>query len=304
MGSPAAFFARLAPQPLRPNMLALALVFSPLVPQTDDRPYSLMVGDAAPAIQVAEWVQGTPVTSFAPGQTTVVEFWATWCGQCKVAIPHLNELSKEYAGKVTFVGVSVWERISAKAPYSVPDFVKKMGDKMTYTVASDLVKETEDEGPMAKNWMSAAGQSGIPTAFVVNGSGRIAWIGHPMELDKSLAAIVGGSYDVDAAAKKYAADVRQKAAQQKLAKDVTKAKKAKDFAAALRLIDEALAKDKGLEASFGIEKYFLLLELQKTAEAATYGQHLVADVIGTNPMALNSLSWSIVDPQGKWKTGD
>ena len=35
---------------------------------------------------------------------------------------------------------------------------------------------------MSKNWMEAAGQEGIPTAFLVDTKGNIAWIGHPMEL--------------------------------------------------------------------------------------------------------------------------
>ena len=49
---------------------------------------------------------------------------------------------------------------------------------------------------MAKNWMTAAGQEGIPTAFIVNKEGKIAWIGHPMEMDKPLEKIVAGTWDL------------------------------------------------------------------------------------------------------------
>ena len=132
-------------------MLLSSLLLVPLLQTAEPtRPFDLMVGDAAPAIQVSEWVQGTPVPKLASDQTYVVEFWATWCGPCKVAIPHLNELSKKYAGKVQFVGVSVWERFE-QTGYVVPAFVQGMGDKMTYTVASDQVK-AEDAGFMAKSW--------------------------------------------------------------------------------------------------------------------------------------------------------
>ena len=281
----------------------LALVPQVGAPAPKARPFDLMVGDPAPAIQVAEWVQGTPFTGFEPGMIYVVEFWATWCGPCKVAIPHLNELSKEYAGKVTFLGVSVSEHIADDDPYSVPDFVKSMGDKMTYNVASDRVK-ADDPHRMNEAWMRAAGQGGIPTAFIVNGTGRIAWIGHPMRMDEVLGEVVSGSYDLDKAAEKYALDMRVKGIANKLARDVTTAKKGKDFAGAIGLIEAAVAKEPSLEESYGMEKYFLLLEAERAPEAAAYGQRLVAQVISDNPMALNQLAWTIVDPQGKWKTGD
>jgi len=282
-----------------------SLLLLPLLqaaPQAE-RPFALMVGDPAPAIQVAEWVQGKPLAKLDPAQLYVVEFWATWCGPCKVAIPHLNELSKEYAGKVQFVGVSVWEHITADAPYSVPQFVQQMGEKMTYTVASDAVKASEETAPMAKNWMEAAGQGGIPTAFIVK-EGKVAWIGHPMTIDKPLADVVAGTYDLASATKKYAVDARLKGITAKLGKEITKAKKDKDFATALKLIDEAVAKEASVETKFGTEKYFLLVDAQRAADAASYGRRLVSQVIADNAMALNQLAWTIVDPQGKWKTGD
>ncbi|HWA52452.1 MAG TPA: thioredoxin [Patescibacteria group bacterium] len=37
----------------------------------------------------------------------LVDFWATWCGPCKMAEPVLEELSNEYAGKVTILKVDV-----------------------------------------------------------------------------------------------------------------------------------------------------------------------------------------------------
>jgi thiol-disulfide isomerase/thioredoxin len=286
--------------PIAP-LLTFALLQSPA---QVERPFELMLGDPAPALQVAEWVQGKPIERFEPGQIYVVEFWATWCGPCKVAIPHLNELSKTYAGKVQFIGVSVWERISEEQPYSVPQFVREMGDQMTYAVASDVVKPGQDEGPMSKNWMMAAGQTGIPATFIVNGEGRIAWIGSPMRLDQPLADVVAGKWDLDAAAKKYTLDLRLKGVISALNKEVTRAKKERDFAAAVRAIDAGLTKEPALETYFGLDKYFLLLDAQRPTDAAAYGQRLVAQVFAQNANALNQLAWTIVDPARKAAGGD
>lgn len=142
-------------------------------------------GSPAPAMSVKTWIKGTPVTSFDRNKLYVVEFWATWCGPCKQSIPHLTELANKNKD-VTFVGVSIWED---DKDGNIAKFVADMGDKMNYNVAYSGNKDG-----MAKTWMEAAGQNGIPTAFVVK-QGQIEWVGHPMELEKPLADIKAGTFD-------------------------------------------------------------------------------------------------------------
>jgi thiol-disulfide isomerase/thioredoxin len=143
---------------------------------------TLKVGDPAPKLQTGKWVQGDPVKSFAKGKAYIVEFWATWCPPCRASIPHLNEIYEKYKDQGLIV---IGQNCSERDDSGVAAFVKKMGDKMTYRVALDD-KRSDPEGEMSKNWMEAAGQNGIPTAFVVNSKGIIAWIGHPMRLDDSV----------------------------------------------------------------------------------------------------------------------
>ncbi len=50
---------------------------------------------------------------------TFVDFWATWCGPCKMIGPIFEELSKEYTGKVKFAKVNVDENPKTPANYGV-----------------------------------------------------------------------------------------------------------------------------------------------------------------------------------------
>jgi thiol-disulfide isomerase/thioredoxin len=161
---------------------------------------SLKVGDPAPKLQVAKWVQGEPVKEFSKDKAYIVEFWATWCGPCRVSIPHLNEIHNKYKDKgLIVIGQDCWEQDEDE----VPKFVKQMGDKMTYRVALDD-KNGSEKGKMAETWMEAAGQNGIPTAFVVSKTGHIAWIGHPMSLkEKVLDDVLAGNFDAGKAAAEY-----------------------------------------------------------------------------------------------------
>jgi thiol-disulfide isomerase/thioredoxin len=139
---------------------------------------TLKQGDAAPKLQTGKFVQGDAVKEFKPGQAYLVEFWATWCGPCKASIPHLNEIHKKYKDKgLVVIGQNCWERDEKL----VGPFVKNMGEKMTYRVALDN-KEGSKGGKMAESWMRAAGLRGIPSAFLVDTKGKIAWIGHPKDL--------------------------------------------------------------------------------------------------------------------------
>ena len=157
----------------------------------------LTVGDPAPKLQVAKWVQGDPVTAFDTNHVYIVEFWATWCGPCRTSIPHLNELWLKFKDQGV---IAIGQDMAEPDDSGVAAFVKKMGDKMTYRVALND-KSQETNGFMKINWMKAAEQNGIPTAFVIDKQGRIAWIGHPMGLNEQiLGDILAGRFDMAKAA--------------------------------------------------------------------------------------------------------
>jgi thiol-disulfide isomerase/thioredoxin len=193
----------------------------------------LNIGDSAPALRPAKWLKGAPVASFQKGRVYVVEFWATWCGPCKENIPHLTELAKKYRDSVSVAGISVWESNDpedTKYMNKVQKFVGEQGDRMDYLVAVD--------GPdkkVANAWMKAADESGLPTSFIVGKDGKIAWIGHPANLDTVLAQVVADKFDVTAARARRATEVET-------TRPIREAMTAKEWRKAIRLMDAAIAK--------------------------------------------------------------
>lgn len=186
-------------------ILTAALLGLTLLPAST--PANVTIGDAAPKFKVDGWVKGTPTKEFKSGHVYVVEFWATWCGPCIAVFPHLSDLSEKYAGKATFIGVNTWD-YNGKTPGTKEDkathearvkkFVEENADKMRYTVAFD-----DDSDFMANTWMRPAGQNGIPSAFIVDGTGTIAWIGHPAQMDEPLEKIVNKTWDLPAFKKTF-----------------------------------------------------------------------------------------------------
>lgn len=49
----------------------------------------------------------------------LVDFWAPWCGPCKIITPIIEELAKEYAGKLKAVEVNVDENSQTPSKYGI-----------------------------------------------------------------------------------------------------------------------------------------------------------------------------------------
>ena len=115
---------------------------------------------------------------------------------------------------------------------------------MTYRVALD------EKGQMAATWLQAAGQGGIPCAFLVDKQGRIAWIGHPMKLPEELITkVLAGSFDPQKAAAANEAFAKNQEALAALQGKLTRAAKDQqwnDAEDALAEMEKLLPGDEGL----------------------------------------------------------
>lgn len=257
---------------------------------------TLKAGDAAPALKVSSWVKGDAVEKLASGKIYVVEFWATWCGPCKVSIPHLTELAKKHKDKATVIGVSIWEREKDPAALKekVTKFVTDMGDKMDYHVAMD----TEDKF-MADHWMKAAGETGIPCAFIVGKDGKVQWIGHPMMgLDTALEKVIAGTFDLKAAAaEKEQKDSAQKKQQETMRQISTLSREGK-HAEALAEFDKMAKENPDFAKRAAMMRLNLVLASDPAAGKAEI-KKLAEGEAKDNPRTLMTLARLAGSPQNK-----
>ena len=96
----------------------------------------------------------------AQGKPVIVDFWASWCGPCRREInEYLSQFAPEYAGKVNFVGVAVWEN-------SVDDTKKAMGElPISWPV---IFAGDRNQGPT-----NDYGIMGIPHIMLIGADGTI-----------------------------------------------------------------------------------------------------------------------------------
>ncbi len=258
---------------------------------------TLKIGDPAPKLQIGKWVQGDPVKEIPTGKNTatIVEFWATWCGPCRASIPHLNEIYNKYKDKgLTVIGQNCWEEDESQ----VSPFVKKMGTNMTYRVALDD-KEGSEKGKMATTWMEAAGQNGIPSAFLVDGNGKIAWIGHPMSLKETVIdEVLAGTFDIKKAAADFAKEEENEGQMRKVAMQLQAAMANTNWDEAMTQVSamEKLLPD---DAKGNLDRVRFSILMGKGDYQKAYAvAEKISDANKDEAMLQNDLAWQIATGEG------
>ncbi len=115
------------------------------------------------------------------GKAVLVDFWATWCGPCRMSMPHFQELSVTYKDDLAVIAVSL-DQEPLKA---VPPYVKKSGLTFNVTVDPRAIE-------VAQAW---GGVRSIPTTYLVDRQGKIVkmWVGanpkdvYDVEIRKAIA---------------------------------------------------------------------------------------------------------------------
>jgi thiol-disulfide isomerase/thioredoxin len=121
----------------------------------------LKVGDPTPAFNL-QTLDGRTVSSASlKGKVVVLDFWATWCGPCRQALPELKALLQKNTGKpLVLISVSADENRKA-----VEEFVRTNG--MSWMQAWDAKGQVIG---------GVFGASSLPSYVVIDAQGRIAYL--------------------------------------------------------------------------------------------------------------------------------
>jgi thiol-disulfide isomerase/thioredoxin len=110
----------------------------------------------------------TPVTlSALKGKVVVVDFWATWCGPCKMSFPYLQKVYEKYKDNqaVKFLAVNTWERL--KDYQTAAENAKKfiVDNNYSFPVLVDYPSQVIEKYDV----------DGIPTKFIIDKKGEIGF---------------------------------------------------------------------------------------------------------------------------------
>ena len=148
------------------KITSLAAVLSLLITWSCPARDMALPDQPAPPLHLEKLLQAPPdavaTWDALKGKVVVLEFWATWCGPCIAAVPHLNELAEEFdTQRVLFIAITD-EQESVVQP-----FLRRKS--MNAWVGLDTDRS------MFKDY----GVSGIPHTVIVGTNGLIAAVTHP-----------------------------------------------------------------------------------------------------------------------------
>jgi len=95
------------------------------------------------------------------GKYVVIDFWATWCPDCRKDIPKMKQLYEKYASdRIVFVGVSF-----DKTPEALDKYLKDNGVKWVQTCEYKPWKETQISKDYHIKW--------IPSMYIINPDSKV-----------------------------------------------------------------------------------------------------------------------------------
>ena len=128
-----------------------------------------MLNEEAPAFKLQDLDGNEIALADLKGKTVILDFWATWCGPCKMSFPGMQKAVEEYEDNenVAIFFVNTWENGSNREQ-TVSDFIKD--NNYSFHVLMDTPVE---EGSREFEVVSEYGITGIPTKIIIGPEGKI-----------------------------------------------------------------------------------------------------------------------------------
>jgi thioredoxin 1 len=81
-------------------------------------------------------------------QPVMVDFWADWCGPCKMLTPTIEEIARENTGKLTVVKLNVDDNMNIPSKFnirSIPTLLVFKGGQVADQIVGKVPKDTIDK---------------------------------------------------------------------------------------------------------------------------------------------------------------
>lgn len=138
-------------------------------PAPSNAPIGNSIGMRAPEIELPGLLGGIVRLSTYLGKTVLLEFWQSTCPGCVASTPQLEALRAKYSGE----GLVVFLVVLDRAPSAAISFLERGGyEDFALAWESDAARPT----------MLAYGVKVTPTTFLIDPTGVIRYLGHPMGL--------------------------------------------------------------------------------------------------------------------------
>ena len=141
-------------------ILFLTIISLQLFAQEVEKPLyaKSFLDQKAPDFHITKWLSAEPEMK---GKFVLIDFWATWCGPCRKAIPELNNFSKIFKEDLVVIGISSEKQ----------EVIERMKTPVIeYFSAIDSTRQMEKILEIR----------GIPNVILVDPDGYVRWQGFPL----------------------------------------------------------------------------------------------------------------------------
>lgn len=172
--------------------------FAQLSPKSE-----LKLGDIIRNLNNVNWVWKKPVPQLKKGKINIIELTSINCKFCRRSMPYLKNIVKKHDSDVNLVAIYLEKKNAFQ--YSSLSYSNKVKKYVSYLQPPYPVGVDDTSGTIYNQLMKHLEGGGVPQVYVLDKNGKIAWTGHPMELESVITVMLKGAFDPEKEASMQAA---------------------------------------------------------------------------------------------------